>query len=87
MTDISCCCYPRFFANHGDRLRTRDVTKNFTVFPAKTFSLTQIIHLHVWRYILAKIQAFVCNIVALNYCSFVRSNVQLPQQALLQLCA
>ena len=33
----------------------------------------------VWRYIPAKIQTLVCNIVALDYCSFSHSNIQLLQ--------
>ena len=36
----------------------------------------------VWRYTPAKIQNFVCNIVALNYRSFLHSNIQLYNSAL-----
>ena len=31
----------------------------------------------VWRYIPAKIQTLICNIVVLHYCSFSHSNIQL----------
>ena len=34
---------------------------------------------NIWRYIPAKIQTLVCNIVVLNYCSFSHSNIQLLQ--------